>query len=125
MTVKGTLINTAAIIVGTAIGLIVGDRYPQRMKETVMSGLGLVTSILGIDMALATENILYPLAGIALGGILGEIIDLNMWVNKLGEFLERKFYRLDAKKRRIRQASMPAQKECLQKGLSQHPFCFA
>ena len=98
MTVKGTLINTAAIIVGTAIGLIVGDRYPQRMKETVMSGLGLVTSILGIDMALTTENILYPLAGIALGGILGEIIDLNMWVNRLGEFLERKFYRLDAKK---------------------------
>jgi hypothetical protein len=98
MTVRGTLINTAAIIVGTAIGMIVGDRYPEKMKETVMSGLGLVTSIIGIKMALTTENILYPLAGIALGGILGEILDLNMWVNRLGDYLESKFYKLGAKR---------------------------
>ncbi len=37
---KGTLINTVAIILGTGIGLLLGDRYPEKVKETVMSGLG-------------------------------------------------------------------------------------
>lgn len=93
MTVKGTLINTAAILVGTLVGLLIGNRYPDKMKETVMSGLGLVTSIIGINMALESTNILYPLAGIALGAIIGELLDIDRWINRLGEFLERKFVR--------------------------------
>jgi uncharacterized membrane protein YqgA involved in biofilm formation len=91
MTLKGTLINTAAILIGTLAGLLIGDRYPQKMKETVMSGLGLVTSIIGIKMALQSENILYPLAGIALGGIAGEVLDIDLRINRLGDSLERRF----------------------------------
>lgn len=91
MAVKGTLINTAAIFAGTFVGLLVGNRYPDKMKETVMSGLGLVTSIIGIKMALQSENILYPLAGIALGAIIGEMIDIDLWINRLGDFLEKNF----------------------------------
>ena len=82
MALKGTLINTVAILAGTLIGLLVGNRYPEKMKQTVMSGLGLVTSIIGIKMALQSENILFPLAGIALGGITGELLDLDLWINR-------------------------------------------
>ncbi len=91
ITLKGTLINTAAIVLGTLLGLLVGTRYPEKMKQTVMSGLGLVTSVIGISMALETRNILYPLAGIALGAITGELLDIDRWINRLGNFLERKF----------------------------------
>jgi len=61
--VKGTLINTVGIIVGTIIGLLLGDRYPEKVKKTVMSALGLVTCIIGIKMALETTNIFYPWLG--------------------------------------------------------------
>jgi uncharacterized membrane protein YqgA involved in biofilm formation len=91
MALKGTLINTVAILAGTLIGLLVGNRYPEKMKQTVMSGLGLVTSIIGIKMALQSENILFPLAGIALGGITGELLDLDLWINRLGDSLEKMF----------------------------------
>ena len=43
MALKGTLINTVAILAGTLIGLLVGNRYPEKMKQTVMSGLGPVS----------------------------------------------------------------------------------
>lgn len=66
MVLRGTLINTVTIVAGTVIGMLVGKNYPEKMKETVMNGLGLVTSIIGISMALQTGNILYPLAGMAL-----------------------------------------------------------
>ncbi len=93
MALKGTLINIAAILAGTLIGLLVGNRYPEKMKQTVMSGLGLVTSIIGIKMALESANILFPLAGIALGGITGELLDLDFWINRLGDSIEKKFSR--------------------------------
>ena len=106
---KGTLINTVAIILGTGIGLLLGDRYPEKVKETVMSGLGLVTRIIGIKMALETANILYPLAGVALGGIVGELIDIDSWVNKLGSYLERKFAGKGSKAESAPDGSLPSQ----------------
>jgi len=93
MVLRGTLINTVTIVAGTVIGMLVGKNYPEKMKETVMNGLGLVTSIIGISMALQTGNILYPLAGIAFGAIIGEWLNIEQWVNQLGESLERKFGR--------------------------------
>lgn len=106
---KGTLINTVAIILGTGIGLLLGDRYPEKVKETVMSGLGLVTCIIGIKMALETANILYPLAGVALGGIVGEVINVDSWVNKLGSYLERKFAGKGSKAESAPDGSLPSQ----------------
>lgn len=91
MALTGTLINTVAIAAGTFIGMLVGKKYPEKMKETVMNGLGLVTSIIGISMALQTENILYPLAGIAFGAIIGEWLNIERWINNLGTSLERGF----------------------------------
>lgn len=88
---KGTFINAGAIFVGTALGLAAGNKYPEKMKETVMSGLGLVTSILGIKMAFESQNILYPLAGIALGAIVGEMLDIDSWVMGIGNSLEARF----------------------------------
>jgi uncharacterized membrane protein YqgA involved in biofilm formation len=91
MGLTGTLINAATIVAGTCIGMLVGKKYPEKMKETVMNGMGLVTSIIGISMALETENILYPLSGIALGAIIGEWLNIESWINKLGEALESRF----------------------------------
>ena len=39
----GTLVNTAAVIAGSLIGLLLGNILPERLRDTVMKGLGLCT----------------------------------------------------------------------------------
>ena len=68
----GTLLNIATVLLGGGLGVFLGARLPERMRETVMHGLGLVTLIVGIDLALGTQNILIPMGSVLIGAILGE-----------------------------------------------------
>ncbi len=68
----GTLLNTAAILVGGLIGSLLGDRLPPRIREIVMQGIGLVTLLVGLQMALQTDHILVVLLSVMIGGVLGE-----------------------------------------------------
>ena len=45
----GTLVNTGAVIAGSLIGLLLGNILPERLRDTVMKGLGLCTLFVGID----------------------------------------------------------------------------
>jgi uncharacterized protein len=92
----GTLINTATVIVGASLGTLLGDRLPDRIRKTVMCGIGLVTLVLGMQMALTTGNILVVLASIIAGGILGEWWRIEDRLNSLGKTLERKASRFPA-----------------------------
>ncbi len=68
----GTLLNTAAILVGGLIGSLLGDRLAPRIREIVMQGIGLVTLLVGLQMALQTDHILVVLLSLLIGGVLGE-----------------------------------------------------
>lgn len=85
----GTLINTVAVIAGGTLGLLLGHRLPQRVQETVMHGLGLVTLVIGTQLALDTKNILILLGSLLLGGILGEWWEIEGRLEDLGRRLER------------------------------------
>lgn len=87
----GTLVNSAAIVVGGAIGLLLKKGLPKKMADTLMIGLGLCTLYIGISGCLAGENTLVLIVSMVIGTILGEAIDLDDKINKLGNFLERKF----------------------------------
>jgi uncharacterized membrane protein YqgA involved in biofilm formation len=87
----GTLLNAAAVLVGALIGMLVGDRLPQRTRETVVFGLGLVTLTVGIGNAQATGNIVIPLFSIALGALIGEALRLDLALERLGGFLQTRF----------------------------------
>jgi uncharacterized membrane protein YfcA len=52
----GTLLNIATVLLGGAIGLLFGARISERLKATVIAGLGLFTTAIGIQMFLNTEN---------------------------------------------------------------------
>jgi uncharacterized membrane protein YqgA involved in biofilm formation len=45
-----------------------------------------------------------PLAGVALGGIVGELIDIDLWVNNLEDYLERKFTGIGSKTKAVSSA---------------------
>jgi len=68
----GTLINIATVLVGGILGTALGSRLPERIRETVLHGLGLVTLVVGFQLTLKTQNVLIVMGSILVGAILGE-----------------------------------------------------
>jgi uncharacterized membrane protein YqgA involved in biofilm formation len=87
----GTFINVAAVLIGGTFGLIFGARFPARVRETVIMGIGLFTAGIGIQMFLENQNPLIVLGSLLIGGILGEWWKIETGLKNLGSFLERKF----------------------------------
>lgn len=85
----GTLINILTVIAGSIVGIMVGGRLPERVKATVMDGLGLATIAIGLKMTLETTNAVIMVGSLVLGGVFGEMMDLDAAVTKLGETMER------------------------------------
>jgi len=86
----GTLVNTATVIVGSSVGLLIGARFSQRIRSIVMHALGLSTLLIGFEMALKTDNILFVIGSLALGGLIGELLKVEEGLERMGEFLKRK-----------------------------------
>ncbi len=84
----GTLINVITVLVGGTLGILLGTRLPERMRETIMHGLGLLTTIIGLQLSLETEQVLIVLASLLLGGIAGEWLRIEGRINQLGRWLE-------------------------------------
>ena len=87
----GTIINSIAIIVGGALGLFFGSRLPERLKNTVVAGMGLFTAAIGIQMFLKTENSLIVLGALLIGALLGEWWRIEDKMQNLGQILEARF----------------------------------
>lgn len=87
----GTIVNSISIVLGCIIGIIVKGRVSEKINNTVMNGLALCVIYIGIEGSFKGENTLLTIVCIALGALLGEIIDIDKWLNKLGDYLEVKF----------------------------------
>ena len=86
----GTIVNALAVIGGCIIGLIVKGRLTEKISNTIMSGLALCVLYIGISGALKGENTLIIIICIAVGALIGEIIDIDKRLNDLGNFIENK-----------------------------------
>lgn len=89
----GTLLNIATVLIGGVIGLIFGARIPDKLKETIIAGMGLFTAAMGLQMFLNTENPLIVLGALLIGTLLGEWWRIENGLHRLGEYLEQKFAR--------------------------------
>jgi len=87
----GTIINIIAIFLGGTLGLLLGHRLSEKLRETVMHGLGLVTLLVGISMALTTQNVLIVMGSVLLGGVLGEWWRIEDGLEAVGRQLENRF----------------------------------
>ena len=95
----GTLLNIATVLVGGLVGLLFGARLPERVRLTIIAGLGLFTAAIGIQMFLETENPIIVLGSLLVGGLLGEWWRIEDGLKGLGGTLERKFTRQDSSSR--------------------------
>jgi len=96
----GTLINLAAVAVGGSFGMFAGDRLPERVRQTIMQGLGLVVlavAIVGLeplyDADTGLRRALVLIIGIIVGGLIGEAFRLEDRLEALGGKLQRRFAR--------------------------------
>jgi hypothetical protein len=87
----GTILNIAAVLVGGFIGLLIGSRLPERVRQTVIAGLGLFTAAIGIQMFIKTQNPIIVLGSLLVGGLLGEWWRIEDGLRGLGAYLERRF----------------------------------
>ena len=87
---KGTLVNTATVIVGSSLGLVIGSRFSEKINTVVKHALGLATLLIGFRMAFKTESILLVIGSLAIGGIIGEILGLEEGLERLGDFVKKK-----------------------------------
>jgi len=87
----GTLVNTAAVIVGGAIGLLLKKNMPQRITTIYFQAVGLFTLAIGISMVVKMDHILIVVASMALGSLLGEWLNIEAGAEKLSEYLKKKF----------------------------------
>jgi uncharacterized membrane protein YqgA involved in biofilm formation len=87
----GTILNIITILIGGTIGLFFGARFPERVRQTVIAGIGLFTAAYGIQKFLLSGNILIVLGSLLIGGLLGEWWQIEKGLQSLGAWLERRF----------------------------------
>ena len=90
MVLLGTLINAALIIVGSLIGRIFKN-IPESMKATVLSIIGLAVALLGIKMGFKSDNFIVLIISLVVGTVIGEWLDLDQKMNRLGQWVESLF----------------------------------
>lgn len=87
----GTIVNAAAVIIGGTIGLLLKKGIPERMRSTIMKGLGLCTMYLGITGCIEGGETMVIILSIAVGAFIGEGIDLDAKLSSFCNWIETKF----------------------------------
>jgi uncharacterized membrane protein YqgA involved in biofilm formation len=89
----GTLLNIVTVLAGGTLGLLFGSRLPDRLRKTVIAGLGLFTLAYGLYNFLKTQNPLIVLGSLLIGALLGEWWKIEEGLQNIGKWLESRFNR--------------------------------
>lgn len=93
---KGTLVNVAAIAIGSVAGLLLQKGIEEKYQKIVLQALGLAVLVIGFQMAEKSLNILIVILSLAIGALIGEWLDLDGKLNQFGAQLGAKFSSGDA-----------------------------
>ena len=96
----GTLANMALVLIGSTIGIILKGGLKKRFQETIMNALGLAVMFIGISGALQgifviengkleSTNIMILIISLAVGAFVGEVIDIEKRLDRLGEWIKK------------------------------------
>ena len=86
----GAMTNGLLILAGGMIGAKAGKLIPERHSKLIMTSLQIIVLVLGIGLAIKTENILITVISLVLGGLLGETIDLDGKMKIFGDWIQSK-----------------------------------
>jgi uncharacterized membrane protein YqgA involved in biofilm formation len=86
----GTIINIITVLIGGALGSLLGARLPECLRQTIIAGLGLFTLGLGVQNFLRTQNPMIVLGSLLVGALLGEWWRIEDGLQGLGGILEKR-----------------------------------
>ncbi|MBE7022045.1 MAG: DUF554 domain-containing protein [Ruminococcaceae bacterium] len=97
----GTIINVAGIVLGGLIGLLCGRMITERLRKTLIQGIGICVLFIGIGGTLekmmcitggelAANGTMMMIISFVLGGLTGELINLDLRLERFGEWLKKK-----------------------------------
>ncbi len=84
-----TLVNTLTVIIGGLLGLLLKGRIAEKYRDSVTVGVGLITLVLGMSMALSGGTILLILPALVLGGLAGTALRIEDGILKSGDVLRK------------------------------------
>lgn len=98
----GTIVNMIAILIGSTIGMFLQNGLKERYRNTIMTALGLATIFIGVTGALSgiytiengklsTNHIMLMIISLTLGGFIGEFINVEARLERLGELCKKTF----------------------------------
>lgn len=99
----GVIVNTLTVIIGSLLGIAFKKGVPSKLTDAVMTGVGVCTVYIGISGALSAgadpnANPLMPIIAIALGVVIGTILDIDGKLVRLGEKVEQHFFKQNSGK---------------------------
>lgn len=98
----GTAINILTIIIGSLIGLLLGNRLAAKSRQTVIAGLGLFTLAYGLLNFLSTQNPLIVVGGLLIGSLLGEWWRIEEGLSRFGDWLQNKVQKSEGSEEKVR-----------------------
>ena len=87
----GTIVNCLAIAGGGLVGLLFKNGIPEKYNRTVMHAVAMSVILIGIKMALGSDDLLVIIGSMAVGSLIGEWIGIEGYLERLGKWLENRF----------------------------------
>lgn len=91
MILQGTLVNIAAIAAGCLVGRWAGQLLSDRVRNTMMAGLGLAVLLIGLQLALQSQQLMIVIGSVIFGGLAGELLNIEGRLEAFGRTLQRRF----------------------------------
>ncbi len=119
-------VNCFAIILGSFLGIMFSRKMNSELNITICDAAGVVTFVIGLQMALNYNNIIYVILSLIIGGILGNLANIDGKILQFGKFLEKHLYhkKIALQNSQI-QLSETSSTELKTKKLSQKNFAYA
>lgn len=91
----GAIVNSIVVVITSLIGLLIGQRIPEKMNRAIMQGIGLVVITIGVSGAVNGVNTLVLILSMVIGIVIGEGLDIHQRINL---FIEKATKRLNGDK---------------------------
>ncbi len=91
MILTGALVNFVTIVAGTLVGLVAGKFLNERIRTATMNAVALIVIGIAIPGLMNSTKPLVPILSLVVGTVIGEALDIDRAVNRLGDKLQEQF----------------------------------
>lgn len=92
----GTIVNCLSVIGGSILGIVLKNGIKEQYQNTIMDSIGLAVIIIGIMGGIKSQNVVLVVVSLAIGSLIGEKLDIEDRLDKLGSSMESSFGKGDS-----------------------------